>query len=100
MNDEAVNVAFRNERKLLRSTVRKGVAFHDSLAVPTQRIAGIAIPQSSGHIRSAEQIPAVFLDHTDAAELRVLENFHLVHVLPPSGAIEKRLLTSRRTYRG
>jgi hypothetical protein len=46
-------------------------------------IAGIAVPQRSGHIRSAEQVFAVFFDDPDTAKLRVFENFHLVHVVPP-----------------
>jgi hypothetical protein len=46
-------------------------------------IAGITVPQRSSHIRSAEQVFAVFLNDTDTAKLRVFENFHLVHVVPP-----------------
>ena len=59
------------------------VAFHDIPTMADNCIAGITVPQRSSHIRSAEQVFAVFLNDTDTAKLRVFENFHLVHVVPP-----------------
>ena len=86
MNNQAVQIAFWDKSHTdfaVGALWVRCVAFHDIPTMADNCIAGIAVPQRSGHIRSAEQVFAVFLNDTDTAKLRVFENFHLVHVVPP-----------------
>lgn len=83
VDDEAVDIAFGNKQELLDTAICRGFHFGNPFAVSVYRFGGYRIPQSPRHIRSAEQILAVFLNDPDRAELRVFENFHLIHVVPP-----------------
>ena len=86
VDDQPVHIALRDKRHAnfaVRTLRVRYVAFHDAPAMTGKRIAGIAVPQRNRNIQTAEQVFPVFLNDPDAAELRVFENFHLVHVVPP-----------------
>ena len=112
VDNEAVNVAFGDKEhfhhlhggcaiRLFPGLDPYGT-FRSTAGVVADGLTGIGISQSSCYIRSAEQHLAVLLKSADASKLRVFENFHLVHIVPPWAVQQKRRpLTSRlRAYRG
>ena len=91
MDNQAVHIAFRDEKHFhhlhgggsirLFSGLDPYGTFCSTPGMVTDSLARIAISQCSGNVRATEQVIAVFLNDTDTAELRVLKNFHLAHVV-------------------
>ena len=73
MDDQTVDVALRDKRQLLYPAIRKGAPFQGPLAMRVDGVPGLC------HIRTAEQVFPILLDHPDTAELTVSEYFH-VHI--------------------
>src|SRR5699024_6697692 len=99
-DDEAVNVAFGDKEHLyhlygggsvcLFASLDPYGTFRSTAGMVADSLAGIGISQRSCYVRSAEQVLAVLLNDADAAKLRVFENFHLVHIVPPWAVQQKR----------
>ena len=80
MDNEPVNITFRDIRKALDTTCRKGVTFRYTLTMVNQCLAGILVAQSKGNIGTAKKQPAIITDDTHAAELLITEGLHFHHV--------------------
>ena len=84
MNNQAVHITLRDKCHRLVSACGGDGTFRSPPRMIPDCLAGIAIPQGLCHIRTAKQILAVLLDHSDAAKFAVIENRHLViHSGPP-----------------
>ena len=79
MNDQAVDVALREEGHCLVTACGGDGTFRSTPRMVTDSLSGIAVPQGLCHIRTAEQVFPVLLDHADTAKFTVSEYLH-VHI--------------------
>jgi len=73
VDNEPVQVAFRNVGKCLGASGCKGVAFHDTLTMSLQGRAGIRIAQSSCRIAGTEQIFSIFIQNPHLSKFRIVK---------------------------
>ena len=83
VDDQAVNIAFRDECHGLISAGGGDGTFRSTPGMVANGLAGIGISQCSSYIRTAKQHLPVMLQSADTAKLRIFENFYMVHAVPP-----------------
>ena len=99
VDDEAVHVAFGDKKHLyhlygggpihLFAGLDPYAPFQGMGAMPVNGILRFGISQRLGNIYTTEQVLVILLNDADAAKLRVFENFHLVHIVPPWAVQQK-----------